>query len=159
MTAMDDFEAHREQVYRWAHRILGSHEDASDAVQDVCIRWLVQAGRTVPENPRAWLRRATIHRAIDLVRARRRHASGAEPVIRVPDACEIGELRADLDDALGILSRAQRAVVTAKELENRTFSEIALEMGIAVSTVKTHYLRALRSLKGRLGGKYGFERS
>ena len=41
-------------------------------------------------------------------------------------------------------------MVVAKVYESMTFAEIALELDLAVSTVKTHYLRALQSLRDRL---------
>ena len=55
-----------------------------------------------------------------------------------------------LSEALGTLSDGQRAVLTAKVQDGRTFSEIADEMRIAVPTAKTHYLRALRTMRDRL---------
>ena len=44
----------------------------------------------------------------------------------------------------------QRSVLTAKVHDDLTFAQIAAEHGLAVPTVKTHYLRALRTLRARL---------
>ena len=37
------FESFKDDVYAWAFRVLGSHHDALDMVQDVFLRWIVQA--------------------------------------------------------------------------------------------------------------------
>jgi RNA polymerase sigma-70 factor (ECF subfamily) len=160
MTTAEGFEPYRDDVYQWAFRILGSHDDALDTVQDVFVRWLAQVRRASPENPRGWLRRATVNRAIDLLRARRRSDPRHQDAgYRDAPAAELRELEKDVARALATLSVSQRFVLVAKEFDGMTFPEIAVEMGLAVTTVKTHYLRALRSLKPRLAGRWGPERS
>ncbi|MFH1998485.1 MAG: RNA polymerase sigma factor [Planctomycetota bacterium] len=149
------FESHQRDVYAWAFRVLGSHHDALDMVQDVFLRWLLQARKSLPEHPRAWLRRTTVNRAIDAVRFRKR---GFETAllsdVPAPDpekgAAEVREISEHVASALGRLTEMQRSVLIAKEYDGRTFAKIAQEMKIAVPTAKTHYLRALRSMRDQL---------
>jgi RNA polymerase sigma-70 factor (ECF subfamily) len=154
---IDVFERYREDVYRWAYRVLGRHHDALDAAQDVFLRWLNQSRTSAPpRNARGWLRQATINRSIDLLRARRSDgaAERAEPMQAVLRPVEAGaeeaELREDVAGALAELSEAQRCVLVAKVYDGMTFAEIADELGVATPTAKTHYLRALRGVRDRL---------
>ncbi len=162
--AGNTFESYRKDVYIWAFRILGSHHDSLDMVQDVFLRWLLQARQAFPDNPRAWLRRATVNRAIDLIRTKERRAAPADPsampALRADQGTpEKRELRAHVADALNGLTEMQRSVLAAKEYDGLTFAKIAGELGIAVPTAKTHYLRALKSMRDRLAGQWDPERS
>lgn len=157
-----DFEAYARQVYTWAYRLLGRHHDALDVVQDVFLRWDRQCGQSPPDQPLGWLRRVTINRAIDVRRGRTAVAdvTAEEKALEsAPGVAQgdLGLLRNDIAEALADLSEMQRCVLTAKVYDERTFAQIAKEMGIATPSVKTHYLRAVRSVRDRLGPHWGEE--
>ena len=61
--------------------------------------------------------------------------------------------RDPLNRALRDLSEQQRLVVMSKVFDDQTFQAISNDLGISVSSVKTHYLRALQHLRAQLGGK------
>jgi RNA polymerase sigma-70 factor (ECF subfamily) len=173
------FQRYRRDVYGWAYRLLGRHHDALDAAQDVFVRWMAQARREAPKNPRGWLRQVTLNRAIDLLRSRRessaplestspRHGSAAPRPLRSDgaaspaecvDPLEREELRRDIAECLQLLTDAQRAVLVAKVYDGMTFAEIAAEQGVAVPTVKTHYLRAIAAVRDRLRRRWEPERN
>jgi RNA polymerase sigma-70 factor (ECF subfamily) len=161
------FEPHREKVYAWAFRITGSHHDALDIVQDVFLSWLRQMRRCLPDRPGAWLRRTTVNQAIDLLRARRKQgrtldlgrAGERAPTVQPCIDPEQKELRADLAEGLARLTEAQRTVLIAKEYDGLTFARVAEETGLSISTVKTHYLRALTTLRDLLAKRWKPERS
>jgi RNA polymerase sigma-70 factor (ECF subfamily) len=165
--AGETFEPYRPQIYDWAYRLLGSHHDALDIVQDVFLRWLTQVQTSMPDNPRGWLRRATANRAIDVIRSRKRRNGTWSPradEARIPAAqgrseVELDELRSHVAEALGKLTEAQRTVLIAKEFDGQTFTNIAGELGLALPTVKTHYLRALKAVRGSLAVHWKPERS
>ena len=154
------FEAYRNEVYTWAYRLLGRHHDALDVAQDVFLRWMDQCASSPPRNPRAWLRKVTIHRAIDFRRsnARRRTRETRSPPSSVHvDESKVArdELRRGIADAVKALSEMQQSVLFAKVYDGLTFVRIAAELEIAVPTVKTHYLRAVCALRDRLGQQWG----
>jgi RNA polymerase sigma-70 factor (ECF subfamily) len=148
------FPAHRARVYRWAHAMCGRHEDALEAVQDVFLRLLdrqpclANAAATI-----TWLRRVTARVMIDRWRAESARATRQARHVRdnrVPDPLEQRELADQLRAALGSLSEQQRLVLMCKCYDQMTFQQIADELGIAVPTAKTHYLRALAAVRDRL---------
>jgi len=63
-------------------------------------------------------------------------------------------LRGDMLKALSELTDMQRDVLLAKVLEEAAFREIAAQLDIAIPTVKTHYLRALRQMRDKLGARW-----
>ena len=154
--ASGDFEKYTADVYGWAYRLLGRHHDALDVVQDVFLRWDAQCAQHPPDQPRPWLRRVTLNRAIDLRRQRR----PAAPIEEVPQpvatddsiarSLDREDLRDRIATALDSLSEGQRLVLVAKVYDEMTFAAMADEMDLAVSTVKTHYLRAVRALRDKL---------
>ena len=158
------FEQYAGQVYAWAYRFLGRHHDALDVVQDVFLRWDQQCSQARPLQPRGWLRRVTLNRAIDVSRKRQTSADSMTPMMKMPTADEAGvepmdraTLRQDIAAALDRLTDIQRSVLVAKVYDEMTFAEIATEMSLAISTVKTHYLRAVQAVRDRLRPRWADE--
>ena len=162
-TASGSFEQYTHDVYGWAYRLLGRHHDAMDVVQDVFLRWNAQCARSSPVQPRGWLRRVTLNRAIDLRRRTKYAPIGDDALARTPGAdtsgCAMDHeiLRADIAAALDRITDVQRGVLVAKVYDGMTFAQIAVEIGIAVPTVKTHYLRAVRAMRDRLKRRWAAE--
>ncbi len=148
------FEAHRARVYRWAYALCGRHEDALDVVQEVFLRMLKRPPELLSiAAGLAWLRRVTSRVVIDRWRAessrdavRREHL----PHAAAEESPESRELAERLRAAIETLSEQQRLVLMAKTYDRETFQQIADELGIAVPTAKTHYLRALSAVRARL---------
>ena len=157
------FEAHTDDVYAWAFRLLGRHHDTLDVVQDVFLRWNQQCHEETPRHARGWLRRVTVNRAIDMLRQRgsteASRDSAAPEAVGVPRiaAAEHRELRRDIAEALGSLTDIQRTVLVAKVYDSVTFAKIAEELGVAVSTVKTHYVRAISRVSKQLQPRWAPE--
>ena len=82
-----EFETYRPYLHAIAFRVLGSHPDADDAVQEAWLR-LARVGGESIEDLRAWLTTVTGRICLDLLR--RRGARGEEPL-----ELSIGMLSAD----------------------------------------------------------------
>ena len=158
--AMTAFEPYADAVYGWAYRLMGRHHDALDVVQDVFLRWSKQCARQIPEAPRGWLRRVTVNRALDLIRQRRANRDVRSVALEGaddPQGLAAGDrevLRDDVVSALETLSARQRSVLVAKVYDELTFAEIAQELGIAIPSVKTHYVRAVSTLRDCLNVRW-----
>ena len=150
------FEDHRAQVYAWAYRLVQNHHDALDVTQEVFIKWwrATSDGSAPGGNPLGWLRRVTVNLAIDAVRSAARKASrrpAAGPAVAdAPDPVR-RETARRIAEALQTLTERQRCVVVAKVYDGCTFARIAGQLGTSIPTVKTHYLRALQTLRQKLG--------
>ena len=161
LSTTDIFQEHAGQIYRWALRVVGRHEDALDVVQDVYVRWSLQCARESPAHTRAWLRTVTLNRAMDHQRRGRCSVRVAEEALAGAAAgpstttspsqrLEREDFRRQVISAMEALSDMQRAVLVAKVYDDMTFTQIAVELDLAVPTIKTHYLRAIQSLRDRL---------
>lgn len=151
-----EWEEMRARIYRWAFRILRNHEDALDATQNVLVRAL--ATGIDAQRPMAWLRRVTVNHCIDLVRGRRPAGGAVEELAGAAGTAETAashERRRRIAEALAALTPHQRAVLVAKAVDQETFQQIADSLGMAPSTAKTHYLRALQHMRDRLGPQEG----
>ncbi len=171
--ANESFEAYRRDVFAWAYRLLGNDHDADDVVQDVYLRWDQQCQVALPVHARGWLRRVTLNRAVDVhrrpgansarldsadhcdVRCDARRTSTTN--LRQDLALDHAALRSDLATAMNELTDMQRSVLIAKVFDGLTFAGIATEHGLAVSTVKTHWLRAVRTLAAQLRDRWADE--
>jgi RNA polymerase sigma-70 factor (ECF subfamily) len=161
------------RLFRLAARMLGSLEEAEDALQDAYIRAYdaLRAGRF---DGRAsldtWLYRIVANTALDALRARRRRArwglftlgagapgalvEPAEPPEQVSSAERIAardalrELSAWIDE----LPPDQRTALVLKEIEGLPTGEVASIMGSSVGAVEQRLVRARATLRKRSAG-------
>ncbi len=145
-------EKHRQGIWQTAYRFLQDADDALDVTQEVLLKLHQSLSRLRPDTRlAAWLTRVTANASLNFARqdrTRRRHqqaAAGLSP-LTVPPAAAGGLGRA-LAGAIQTLPRGQRAVVTLRLLEGRTFPEIAEAFGVAESTAKVQFARGVRRLR------------
>src|SRR5262245_23032047 len=138
-------------LFGTAARLLGSREEAEDAVHDVFVA-LVRARRSLAgvENLRAYLF-AALRRAC----AGRRRRGRTVPIESVPEpaAAEPPEAgrSARLERALRSLPPEQREVVALKIDGGLTFAEVAAVLGVGPNTAASRYRYALERLRAALG--------
>src|SRR3954452_4054027 len=152
-TALDA--RYRRRLVRFATGFVpGGTADAEDVVQEAMVR-AVRALRngSRPDAPGAWLHRITRNCALDLTAARRRH-----PVVELVDhahpAAEDAE--AAVERSLGVrglvadvgrLPDTQRSALVLRELEGRSYADIAESLDVTVPAVKSLLVRARQGLK------------
>jgi RNA polymerase sigma factor (sigma-70 family) len=145
-------------VYSVAHRVLGRHDLAEDAVQQTFVRaWQAAERIDVDRDPAPWLATIAKHAAIDIHRheARRPTTALTENIAR--DRAD-ADPRAEALDAAWHVRRAiedlppeEAAVVRLQHIDGMTHIEISDELGLALGTVKSRSHRAHRKLAGLLG--------
>jgi RNA polymerase sigma-70 factor (ECF subfamily) len=167
----------RRRVYNFAYRLMGNAADAEDIIQDAYISaWQHFAGYDASRSFEAWLRRIVINRAIDLVRRRRRvrifsmdtPAPGEEDGRRLSD--DIAAPNSDpahividsilderLQRALNALPGCYRAALLLRDVEQRSYEEIAEVMHCALGTVRSRIHRARMLMRKWLQSQYGAE--
>jgi RNA polymerase sigma-70 factor (ECF subfamily) len=150
---------HGQRLFKAACRILGRHDEAEDAVQDVFLG-LVRAGHVLArvENLNAYLF-ASLHRAALRLAARRAaelrlgYAEGEpEKQAVAPQETET-DIGLRLDRALRSLPLEQREVLALKLDGGLTFEEIAEALHVRANTAASRYRYALEKLRAALSSE------
>ena len=144
---------HHAMVFRTAYRVTGNTSDAEDVLQTVFLRMVRREDSAEGiEHPENYLRRAAVHAALDVVRARR---LGTEVDLdRLPAAGDSrpdqGDLRDLLRHALSELPARSAEIFTLRFFEGLTNPEIAEALGISSITVAVTLHRTRRELQKKL---------
>jgi RNA polymerase sigma-70 factor (ECF subfamily) len=144
---------HEARMYSLAARVLGSREDAADAVQDALVRaWLALPKFRGDARFSTWLYRIVVNSAHD-VRTKRRDRLVEEPPDPVDprDRFAEQELSGELQRALNALDESYRVAVVLYDVLGCSYAEIAEMTGVPEGTVKSRIFRGRSELAERLG--------
>ena len=156
----DRFEEHRRHLRAVAYRMLGSVNDADDAVQEAWIR-LSRSDSSAVENLGGWLTTVVARVALDMLRSRTSRRE--EPVDEMPVAHSANgttgaepERAAELADSLGpamlvvleTLSPAERIAFVLHDMFAVPFDEIAPIVGRSPAATRQLASRARRRVQG-----------
>lgn len=146
-------------VFSIARRIVRDPSLAEEIAQDVFLALHRELPSLASEDHVVhWLRRVTVHRAIDEARRRLRrpqdHAavSFAEPGVMEPAAAAREKdpwLAERLRQKIATLPLVPRTVITLRYQEDLMPEEIAQLLNMPLATVKSHLQRALKVLRLR----------
>ncbi|MEZ5343073.1 MAG: RNA polymerase sigma factor [Acidimicrobiales bacterium] len=148
-------------TYTLAYRLTGDEDDARDVVQETYLR--VHKGIGLFRGDAhfsTWIHRITANCATTFLgrRGKHRHADleESEAVIdhhpsRDPEhRADVGDMRAQLTDALRALPPKLRAVVVLRDIYDLSHDAIADELGITESAAKVRLHRARKRLRETL---------
>ena len=167
---------YQDRLFNSVLRVVSSHEDAADAVQDAFVNAYQNLGSFKGDSEfYTWLYRIAFNSAVTLRRKRRVMLSldqadapgregggGYDP----PDprgeagpgvALERSEEDRLLAAALARLSVEHRSVLVLKDIDGLKYEEIAEAIGVPIGTVRSRIHRARAELKDLLGPQLGFE--
>lgn len=163
------FEAQRDRLRAVAYRMLGSHADAEDVVQEAWLRLFRQDAATI-DNLAGWLTTVVGRISLDVLRSRRAHPEESyddrlpELVVTLDDSAP--EDDAVLADAVGLallvvlesLGPSERLAFVLHDLFEVPFDEIARILGKSTAAAKMLASRARRKVRGierttRVGGE------
>jgi RNA polymerase sigma factor (sigma-70 family) len=147
------YRKHAADVYRYALVVMRNESDAEDVTQTTFMnayRAMERGER--PRQPQNWL----ITIAHNVCRQRFRQSQRRPNEVAYEE--ELAEATVDEDAitaedirrALGHLAFNQRSAIVMRELEGRSYQEIAEIMGVSVSAVETLIFRARRALREQL---------
>jgi len=155
------FRGEIDALYRTALRVLGSREEAEDAVQDAYLRIAhPSTPHAMPQNPRAWMFRVLRNLCIDRLRSRK---SRLRVVTEEGEIETLSQHVADhrtpetellSSDALDRVARAMDAmpsdlseVLSLCTVEGLSYQECATIIGVPVGTIRSRLNRARQSLR------------
>ena len=135
-----------------ACRILGTEDEAQDAVQDVCRRlWERYSEIAPPANPGAFCAVTVRNYCLDIIRSRPLDA-GDEPLATIAESKAVDETDAK-DDATSLLQKAidrleQRSrQIIQWGLQGYSYSQMAAELHTSEANVRQVTSRARRQLR------------
>lgn len=162
-------ERHQNSVFHIVFRIVRDREVASDLVQDTFMKAFSSLKSYRSEfRFSTWLYKIAANASIDHLRKKRIKAlsldnpintSDGQVVMEVPDLTHHPEeemVRREravtIGEAIAALPKKYRQVIVARHQEDKSYEEIAGELGVPVGTVKARIFRARELLKKRLRG-------
>jgi RNA polymerase sigma-70 factor (ECF subfamily) len=145
------YRTHRRDVYNFVLHDVRNPDDAEDVTQVAFLNAYraLRNGRP-PEKPRAWL--LTIAQNVARRRFRKRAANihevplDTEIAVAAPDDYD-GPTADEICAAFRELPGNQRAALAMREIQGRSYAEIAAELQLSISAVETLIFRARRSLR------------
>jgi RNA polymerase sigma-70 factor (ECF subfamily) len=140
------YRRHVRKVYRYALVVLRSREDAEDVTQTTFLNAYraFECGER-PRSARNWL----IAIAHELCHQRARREAPLDEVAAPDEELPINN---DVRRALGHLAFDERAALIMREVEGRSYAEIAEILNVSVGAVETLIFRARRALREELEG-------
>lgn len=146
---------HQDRVYALAYRILGNPEDAADIRQETFIRaWRCIRGFRQDASFSTWLHRITVNLCISL--KRRRDYVVHEPLEEESQpaasvACrERTEEIIALRRVLAAMPDHHRVLIVLRDMEGRSYEEIAGILGCSVESVRSRLCRARGILREKM---------
>lgn len=153
------FLEHRARLERLVRRRTGDGDRAADLVQESFLRLLAAGGTGSASGDTRLLYAVTRNAAIDQQRSARRRAAAMQAL--APEQLRSEDAAADagfdaraaltaLEAALRELPERTREVFLLRRVDGLPHAEIAARLGMPVSTVEKHLLRAIRHCQARL---------
>jgi RNA polymerase sigma-70 factor (ECF subfamily) len=149
---------HSKFIYRTAYRITGNSEDAEDAMQTLFFRML---RRELPpdfeRNPRAYLYRAAVNIALNIVRDRK--FCSPDAIAEVPSSHEqsLGEeaARDALRQAIAELPPKAAEILILRHVHGYSDAEIAKFLGTSRGTIAVSLFRSRARLRKMIRARQG----
>ena len=149
------YKRHVHEVYRYVLAVLRNQADAEDATQATFLSaYRAFARGEEPLKPRNWLLKIAHNECRQRFRAASRRPKEVEWDERAaaPGVDETVPSADEIRTALAQLNFNQRSALVMRELEGRSYSEIAAILDLSVSAVETLLFRARRALREQLEG-------
>ena len=142
---------YQEMLLRYCTGILGSREDAEDAVQTAFIKaWKKRNSLKRGASLKSWLYRIAYRASVDLLRTRRPAGELPEDLsAETPGGGEDG-FSDTIRNALGTLSALDRAIVEERILEEMPYEEMAAIHRMSAAALRRRYSRARQKLQALL---------
>ena len=146
------------RMYWAAWRLTENREEAEDLVQDVFLRlWTQRDELPEIENAEAYCVRLIQRRFLDLRRSKHTEASLPQDISLLPSGDDLhreAELRDHAEQArrlIDALPENQRQVIILRDIEDKTYDDIAQETGLTQVNVRTLLSRARRTIREKFG--------
>lgn len=142
-----------EQLYWRIRRIVGSHDDADDVLQNVFLKaWTRLDNFRGDSNVYTWLYRICVNESLDFLR-RRKDFLSTDGTLQIADTqfaeeyFDGDETQRKLQQAIETLPEAQRVTFCMRYFDDMPYSEISAVLGTSEGGLKANYHLAVRKIK------------
>ena len=166
--ALEQFYRHYHgQAFQFALRLVSNSADAAELANEAMLEVWRSATRFAGDSRvRTWLFGIVNHRAIDLLRRRRRlHSDEVDELIDESPGCSVADVIGGAQDAgrvracVAQLPERQKAVVHLAFFEELSYPEVAQVLNVPIGTIKTRVMHAKLRLQQCLAGAFADARS
>ena len=147
------FDRYYQRLLAVAINLLGDINAAKDAVQEVFLSlWRSREKLNIHTSLEAFLKRSTINRCLNLIKARKHFVPEAQ-LKELPNTdnpvqlLEAQDLEGIVQDALDNLPERCRLIFILRRMEGLSHKEIAKKLDISTKTVENQMTKALKELK------------
>lgn len=139
---------HQKQLLFFIRSRVSTVQDAEDIASDVFTKLIQQANyNKTPDNISSWLYQVTRNAIIDYYRSRKLPEDIPEDLIAEEEEnSALKQLSPCLLPMIQALPDAYRQVLIRSEIEGKKYKELATELGISLSAVKSRVLRGREKL-------------
>jgi RNA polymerase sigma-70 factor (ECF subfamily) len=153
---------YQQPLFRYCYRMLGNVQEAEDAVQEVFFNAFCKIEKyNKAVSFSAWIYKITYNHCINIIRRKRifkfvpfmdvsEHDDG-----KVGINLEMSEINRELNEVLQKLSSDERCILILKNIEEKSFEDIALILDAKSSTIRKRYERLRKKLKNSLAQNKG----
>lgn len=148
---------YQERVYWVARRIVGSHDDADDIVQETFVKAYLALGEFRGDSSFfTWIYRIAVNLSLNALRKRQvlNYLHESELLSRIlPSSDDPGkdlensETESALQRAVATLPEKQKAVFVMRYFDEMTYEEIGRVLKTSVGGLKANYFHALRKVR------------
>ena len=164
-------ERHSRSIFRVVYRMIGSHADAEEMVQETFLRAYKSLGSfELRSNFGTWLYRIAVNRALDFLSSRKTQMQSKESYTindspDPEDARQVqlpapnpgpdrmllsAEINKKVAQAMGLLTPAERVAFTMRHMEGQSIEEISQVLRVKASAAKNCVFRAVQKLRHQL---------
>lgn len=148
----------KDKLFRLALRICLNRQEAEDIVQDTLVRvWDMRDEWQDIHNIEVYSMRICRNLALDRIEKKERHNVSLDETVHdradtslAQDSMLIRQQEyASISKIIGTLPEKQRVTIQLRDIEGKSYQEIADIMGITVADVKVNIFRARQTIKDR----------
>jgi len=142
------WQEYQRKLYSFIRTRVDTSEDAEDILNDVFASLIRKTGdNETPDNIASWLYRVTKNRIVDYYRAKIRFEELPEDLAsESADTNIIGQLSSCILPMIQALPDTYQQPLILSEVEGKKYQEVADELGLTLSAVKSRILRGREKL-------------
>lgn len=149
-------EKYQERLYWTIRKLVGTHEDASDILQNCFIKTFRYIGRFEEKSKLfTWLYRIATNESFTFLQKRKKQASvgvddenlGIANTLQAEQALDSNQVNILLQEAINTLPEKQQIVFSMRYFDEMPYGEISENLGTSVGALKASYHHAAKKVE------------